>query len=249
MASVNDVALRIVNTVFSAKLSKCFNLKEIHLMYINKLSFNPKKFSGLIFPIVLSRPKHESKKHFLERKSRQGRGKVLLFANGKLIVSGCLSDFDARRKVSELVRTIGIRCELIELKLLNVVVSGSAGTTLPLDTLFNKLNHWKSLEYELFPALIVRRNNISFTLFRSGKYFATGLKSFDEVKVAQTFFEHIHKIVKRQFLPRRRVQFASQQQVFVLEEGKVVEPVLEPAPEKSPIGKYYRRYKRRIFED
>lgn len=165
-------------------------------MFRNCLTYNPIKFSGIIYPKVLNRVSHESKKDFLGRKKRQGRGTVLMFRNGKLIISGCLSEQEAKNRVYNLMQTIATECKLLSIKLLNIVVAGDAHVDLPLDYLFEKLDHWKSLEYELFPALIVRRNNISYTLFRSGRYFATGLKTEQDVSTARKFFESLISLVK-----------------------------------------------------
>lgn len=195
MSALNSVSLRIVNTVFSARLSNIFNLRRIYELYPEKLTYLPNKFSGLIYPAVLIRASHETKKDFLVRKGRQGRGKILLFANGKIIVSGCLNKSEVLNKISDFVRILGMRCKLLELKILNVVIAGDAGVSLPLDYIFENVAHWKSLEFEIFPGLIVKRDHISYTLFRTGKYFATGLKTFQEIPIARNFFESIHELL------------------------------------------------------
>ena len=188
--------LKIVNSTFSAKLSRHLDLINISRLYPLQVTFNRNKFSGIIFPSVLCQAKHETKKQFLVRKNRQGRGKVLLFSNGKVIVTGCLDYDEARNRICDLLFTIKKECQILDLTLLNIVVAGSVNYALPLDYLFTKLDHWKSLEYELFPGLIVKRGNISYTIFRSGRYFATGLRSEDEIRTATKFIEHIQELVK-----------------------------------------------------
>ena len=188
--------LKIVNSTFSAKLSRHIDLLNISYLYPFQVTFNRNKFSGIIFPAVVSREKFECKKEFLLRKKRKGRGKVLLFSNGKVIVTGCLNYDEARNRICDLLFTIKKECRILDLTLLNIVVSGCVNYTLPLDYLFTKLDHWKSLEYELFPGLIVKRGNISYTLFRSGRYFATGLRSDNDISSASKFFKHIHELVK-----------------------------------------------------
>lgn len=200
-----EVKLRIVNTVYCAQLSKSFKLKRINKLFRKKLTYNVNKFSGIIFPKVLMRPKYESKAKFLVRKRRQGRGKVLMFANGKLIISGCLTEEEALQRVISLVDTIKLECEIVSIKLLNIVVAGCAETSLPLEYLFTQLRHWKSLELELFPALIVKRKNISYTLFRSGRYFATGIKTEGDVQRAERFFANINKILKYHRIQTTRI--------------------------------------------
>lgn len=159
---------------------------------IKNCTYNPKKFSALIFPQVLERQKKEKKASLKIRKKEQGPGKILAYHTGKLIVSGCVEPFHLRNRIMEFLKFFPER-RILSISCLNMVYAGDAQGSLPLDRIFEESDYWKSLEIDMFPALVLKRKTVSFSFFRSGKYFATGIKNEDDLLFASNFIADIIK--------------------------------------------------------
>ena len=130
---------------------------------VSDIKYNPAKFSAAIYRSV--NPKYTA----------------LIFANGKMVLTGTKGLDVARSAVNDLVEVLSkaqvdTTCERLVVK--NYVVAYDTMTKINLIRLYYLLNREASYEPEIFPGLVFKPRNLSVTLvfFNTGKVNTTGIK-------------------------------------------------------------------------
>jgi transcription initiation factor TFIID TATA-box-binding protein len=110
----------------------------------------------------------------------------LIFATGKIVVTGAKSEHDsslASRKFARLILKLGFIVRYSEWKIQNIVGSCSVGFNVRLEGLANSHPQFSSYEPELFPGLIYRmiRPKVVLLIFVSGKVVLTGARTREDL--------------------------------------------------------------------
>ncbi len=147
---------------------------------------------------------------------RDPKTTALIFASGKMVVTGAKSEDDSRlasRKYARIIQKLGFNAKFTDFKIQNIVVSGERGTCLAdaganphqgscdikfpirLEGLASRHHMFSSYEPELFPGLIYRmiKPKIVLLIFVSGKIVLTGAKVREEIYQA---FEMIYPVLQ-----------------------------------------------------
>ncbi len=159
----------VENVVVSVKLHQELSLIDIAEAY-KDAEFNTNKFPGLCVHLTAPTPKST----------------VLIFGNGKCVITGLKFSKDAPRvidKIVEKLQAIGI--EIIQkpdYEVVNVVTSINLKQRINLDKASLLLNQ-SIYEPEVFPGLIFRVDEPKsvFLIFSSGKVVLTGIKSEEQI--------------------------------------------------------------------
>ena len=162
--------IKVVNIVVSTSLKHDIPLEKMAATLSNT-EYNPEQFPGLVIRI------------------KEPKTSALIFSSGKVVCTGARS----MDKVEESIRKIIKSLEKInvkitvkpEIKIQNIVASGSVGMDLNLNTLAMKLENTE-YEPEQFPGLVYKlaAAKATFLLFSNGKIVCTGTKSEKEVHAA-----------------------------------------------------------------
>ena len=117
---------------------------------------------------------------------RDPRTTALIFASGKIVVTGAKSEPDSRlasRKYARIIQKLGFAAKFTEFKIQNIVASCDIGFPVRLEGLASKHFNFSSYEPELFPGLIYRmiKPKIVLLIFVSGKVILTGAKVREEI--------------------------------------------------------------------
>ena len=171
--------LTIQNVVASATLNQKVDLNAVVKGYPG-VEYRPEQFPGLVFR--LKRPKTAT----------------LIFSSGKMVCTGAKSEKEARRAVMKVVKELKKGGIIIiskpEMKIQNIVASGSLGGLIDLEKAAYTLEH-AMYEPEQFPGLIYRmaEPKVVILLFASGKLVCTGAKKeqdvYDAVEKLHTLLE------------------------------------------------------------
>eukprot|EP00429_Kryptoperidinium_foliaceum_P001166 CAMPEP_0176012318 /NCGR_PEP_ID=MMETSP0120_2-20121206/5734_1 /TAXON_ID=160619 /ORGANISM="Kryptoperidinium foliaceum, Strain CCMP 1326" /LENGTH=212 /DNA_ID=CAMNT_0017345201 /DNA_START=44 /DNA_END=683 /DNA_ORIENTATION=- len=152
--------IRIQNIASTANLGVRLDLKKIALKCRNT-EFNPRRFGAVIMRL------------------REPRATALIFASGKICVTGVKSTHNATlacKKFHYIIERVGFKPkEFMDFKVQNIVGTtdlGAFGGTVDAHSVFC------SYEPELFPGLIYRlvKPRVVFLIFVSGKIVITGAK-------------------------------------------------------------------------
>jgi len=164
--------IRVVNIVVSTSLGHDIPLEKMAATLSNT-EYNPEQFPGLVIRI------------------KEPKTSALIFSSGKVVCTGARSMDKVNESIKKIIKSlekIGIKIKIKpEVKIQNIVASGTVGMDLNLNTLAMKL---KNTEYEpeQFPGLVYKLvdKNIkaTFLLFSNGKVVCTGTKSEKEVHIA-----------------------------------------------------------------
>jgi transcription initiation factor TFIID TATA-box-binding protein len=163
----HSATYKIQNIVVSVELNRDINLKEIIEAY-RDAEENLNKFPGIC--LRLKKPKCA----------------ILLFSNGKMVITGLKFSKDAPIVISRVIdRLNAIGIEITDepnWRLVNLVLSLNFKQTIPLDDAALLLTH-SIYEPEVFPGLIFRiqEPKCVFLIFSSGKVVLTGLKAEDQI--------------------------------------------------------------------
>jgi len=155
--------MKIVNVVATARLHKSMDLNVLD-------GYNPKKFNGAIV--------------------KRRKATFLIFSNGKIVVNGTPSLRQAQIACNELGSELQIKIGKVTAQ--NIVGSGCIEPLRPADLyrwLGKKFN--PSMEPELFPGICLRIGGAAVRLFRTGKYFITGVKNVHTLRAANKEFLRI----------------------------------------------------------
>jgi transcription initiation factor TFIID TATA-box-binding protein len=165
---------RIENIVISVNLHATFDLTTISQSY-HDAEFNLNRFPGLC--IRLTKPKST----------------ILLFKNGKMIITGLKNSQEAITVVDRIItklKNIGIQIpENPEIKIVNLVISINLQQRINLDKASLLLMD-SIYEPEVFPGIILHVDQpikCVFLLFSSGKVILTGLKKEEDIIPAIKF--------------------------------------------------------------
>mmetsp|Transcript_54615 Transcript_54615/g.173490 ORF Transcript_54615/g.173490 Transcript_54615/m.173490 type:complete len:245 (+) Transcript_54615:214-948(+) len=166
------------NIVSTVNLSCKLDLKKIALGARNA-EYNPKRFAAVIMRI------------------RDPKTTALIFASGKMVVTGAKSEVLARTaalKYAKIISKLGFEVDVKDFKIQNIV--GSCDVKFPIRLEGLQYTHAKFITYEpeLFPGLIYRmlQPKIVLLIFVSGKIVLTGAKYRDEIYEA---FENIYPVL------------------------------------------------------
>mmetsp|Transcript_9537 Transcript_9537/g.22518 ORF Transcript_9537/g.22518 Transcript_9537/m.22518 type:complete len:279 (+) Transcript_9537:210-1046(+) len=169
----NTLLIRIQNIASTANFGVRLDLKKIALKCRNT-EFNPRRFGAVIMRL------------------REPRATALMFASGKICVTGVKSTHNATlamKKFHYIIERIGFQPkELMEFKVQNMVGTADCGFPIRLEGLVYAHSVFASYEPELFPGLIYRlvSPRVVFLIFVSGKIVITGAKKESDLANALT---------------------------------------------------------------
>ncbi|POS72159.1 hypothetical protein DHEL01_v209445 [Diaporthe helianthi] len=167
------------NIVATVNLDCRLDLKTIAL-HARNAEYNPKRFAAVIMRI------------------REPKTTALIFASGKMVVTGAKSEDDSKlasRKYARIIQKLGFNAKFTDFKIQNIVGSCDIKFPIRLEGLASRHHNFSSYEPELFPGLIYRmvKPKIVLLIFVSGKIVLTGAKVRDEIYHA---FELIYPVLQ-----------------------------------------------------
>ncbi|KAK9456964.1 hypothetical protein V1511DRAFT_456708 [Dipodascopsis uninucleata] len=177
-ASVSGIVPTLQNIVATVNLECRLDLKTIAL-HARNAEYNPKRFAAVIMRI------------------REPKTTALIFASGKMVVTGAKSEDDSKlasKKYARIIQKLGFNAKFMEFKIQNIVGSCDVRFPIRLEGLAFSHGHFSSYEPELFPGLIYRmvKPKIVLLIFVSGKIVLTGAKVREEIYAA---FEAIYPVL------------------------------------------------------
>ncbi|OQD76021.1 hypothetical protein PENDEC_c005G02551 [Penicillium decumbens] len=166
------------NIVATVNLDCRLDLKTIAL-HARNAEYNPKRFAAVIMRI------------------REPKTTALIFASGKMVVTGAKSEDDSKlasRKYARIIQKLGFNAKFTDFKIQNIVGSCDIKFPIRLEGLASRHHNFSSYEPELFPGLIYRmmKPKIVLLIFVSGKIVLTGAKVREEIYQA---FELIYPVL------------------------------------------------------
>lgn len=149
-------------------------------MHARNAEYNPKRFAAVIMRI------------------REPKTTALIFASGKMVVTGAKSEDDSRlasRKYARIIQKLGFDAKFTEFKIQNIVGSCDVKFPIRLEGLHYGHGKFSSYEPELFPGLIYRmlKPKVVLLIFVSGKIVLTGAKVREEIYTA---FNTIYPVLR-----------------------------------------------------
>lgn len=169
----NKLLIRIQNIASTANFGVRLDLKKIALKCRNT-EFNPRRFGAVVMRL------------------REPRATALMFASGKICVTGVKSTHNATlamKKFHYIIERIGFQPkEKMDFKVQNIVGTADCGFPIRLEGLVYAHSAFASYEPELFPGLIYRlvSPRVVFLIFVSGKIVITGAKKESDLANALT---------------------------------------------------------------
>lgn len=117
---------------------------------------------------------------------RDPKTTALIFASGKMVVTGAKSEDDSKlasRKYARIIQKLGFNAKFTDFKIQNIVGSCDIKFPIRLEGLASRHHNYSSYEPELFPGLIYRmmKPKIVLLIFVSGKIVLTGAKVREEI--------------------------------------------------------------------
>ena len=185
MAKKASRDIKVVNIVVSTSLEHDIPLEKMAATLSNT-EYNPEQFPGLVIRI------------------KDPKTSALIFSSGKVVCTGARTMENVHgslRKIIKSLEKIGIKIKIKpEVKIQNIVASGSVGMDLNLNILATKLSNVE-YEPEQFPGLVYKLQpsktnpQATFLLFSNGKIVCTGTKSEKEVHAAlDKLIENLKKV-------------------------------------------------------
>lgn len=162
--------IKVVNIVVSTSLKHDIPLEKMAATLSNT-EYNPEQFPGLVIRV------------------KEPKTSALIFSSGKVVCTGARSMDKVEESIKKIIKSlekINIKITIKpEIKIQNIVASGSVGMDLNLNTLAMKLENTE-YEPEQFPGLVYKlaAAKATFLLFSNGKVVCTGTKSEKEVHAA-----------------------------------------------------------------
>ncbi len=162
--------IKVVNIVVSTSLKHDIPLEKMAATLSNT-EYNPEQFPGLVIRI------------------KEPKTSALIFSSGKIVCTGARSMDKVHESINKIIKSLEkIKVKITikpEVKIQNIVASGSVGMDLNLNTLAMKLDNTE-YEPEQFPGLVYKLDEAkaTFLLFSNGKVVCTGTKSEKEVSQA-----------------------------------------------------------------
>ncbi|EFX04187.1 RNA polymerase 1 and 3 transcription factor complex component [Grosmannia clavigera kw1407] len=179
MHSGSGLTPTLQNIVATVNLACRLDLKTIAL-HARNAEYNPKRFAAVIMRI------------------REPKTTALIFASGKMVVTGAKSEDDSKlasRKYARIIQKLGFNAKFTDFKIQNIVGSCDIKFPVRLEGLASRHHNFSSYEPELFPGLIYRmiKPKIVLLIFVSGKTVLTGAKVREEIYQA---FEMIYPVLQ-----------------------------------------------------
>lgn len=176
--SASGIVPTLQNIVATVNLDCRLDLKTIAL-HARNAEYNPKRFAAVIMRI------------------REPKTTALIFASGKMVVTGAKSEDDSKlasRKYARIIQKLGFNAKFTDFKIQNIVGSCDVKFPIRLEGLAFAHGTFSSYEPELFPGLIYRmvKPKIVLLIFVSGKIVLTGAKQREEIYAA---FEAIYPVL------------------------------------------------------
>lgn len=176
---VSGIVPTLQNIVATVNLDCRLDLKTIAL-HARNAEYNPKRFAAVIMRI------------------RDPKTTALIFASGKMVVTGAKSEDDSKlasRKYARIIQKLGFNAKFTDFKIQNIVGSCDIKFPIRLEGLASRHHNFSSYEPELFPGLIYRmiKPKIVLLIFVSGKIVLTGAKVREEIYTA---FEMIYPVLQ-----------------------------------------------------
>jgi len=177
-SNVSGIIPTLQNIVATVNLDCRLDLKTIAL-HARNAEYNPKRFAAVIMRI------------------REPKTTALIFASGKMVVTGAKSEDDSKlasRKYARIIQKLGFNAKFTDFKIQNIVGSCDIKFPIRLEGLASRHHMFSSYEPELFPGLIYRmmKPKIVLLIFVSGKIVLTGAKVREEIYQA---FELIYPVL------------------------------------------------------
>ncbi|KAL7410610.1 hypothetical protein BDY24DRAFT_399589 [Mrakia frigida] len=178
ITAVAGIVPTLQNIVATVNLDCRLDLKTIAL-HARNAEYNPKRFAAVIMRI------------------RDPKTTALIFASGKMVVTGAKSEDDSRlasRKYARIIQKLGFDAKFSEFKIQNIVGSCDVKFPIRLEGLAYAHGAFSSYEPELFPGLIYRMISpkVVLLIFVSGKIVLTGAKVRSEIYTA---FNNIYTVL------------------------------------------------------
>ncbi|CDZ97568.1 tbp-domain-containing protein [Phaffia rhodozyma] len=178
ITAVAGIVPTLQNIVATVNLDCRLDLKTIAL-HARNAEYNPKRFAAVIMRI------------------RDPKTTALIFASGKMVVTGAKSEDDSRlasRKYARIIQKLGFDAKFQEFKIQNIVGSCDVKFPIRLEGLAYSHGSFSSYEPELFPGLIYRmiKPKVVLLIFVSGKIVLTGAKVRSEIYTA---FNQIYTVL------------------------------------------------------
>jgi transcription initiation factor TFIID TATA-box-binding protein len=174
------------NIVATVNLDCRLDLKTIAL-HARNAEYNPK----VRFLIIVGRAQLTFPQRFAAviMRIRDPKTTALIFASGKMVVTGAKSEDDSKlasRKYARIIQKLGFGAKFTDFKIQNIVGSCDIKFPIRLEGLASKHHNFSSYEPELFPGLIYRmmKPKIVLLIFVSGKIVLTGAKVREEIYTA-----------------------------------------------------------------
>ena len=155
--------IKVVNIVVSTSLKHDIPLEKMAATLSNT-EYNPEQFPGLVIRI------------------KEPKTSALIFSSGKVVCTGARSMDKVEESIKKIIKSlekINVKITVKpEIKIQNIVASGSVGMDLNLNTLAMKLENTE-YEPEQFPGLVfkLQGTRATFLLFSNGKIVCTGTRS------------------------------------------------------------------------
>ncbi len=176
--------IKVVNIVVSASLGHDIPLEKMAATLSNT-EYNPEQFPGLVIRI------------------KEPKTSALIFSSGKIVCTGARTMANVHESIKKIIKSlekINVKIkDFPEVKIQNIVASGSVGMDLNLNILAMKLENTE-YEPEQFPGLVYKlpEQKATFLLFSNGKVVCTGTKSEEEVnKALDKLIENLKKIKQK----------------------------------------------------
>ena len=153
--ATSGIVPTLQNIVATVNLDCRLDLKTIAL-HARNAEYNPKRFAAVIMRI------------------REPKTTALIFASGKMVVTGAKSEDDSKlasRKYARIIQKLGFNAKFTDFKIQNIVGSCDVKFPIRLEGLAFSHGTFSSYEPELFPGLIYRmvKPKIVLLIFVSGK--------------------------------------------------------------------------------
>ncbi|MBI3033978.1 TATA-box-binding protein [Candidatus Woesearchaeota archaeon] len=175
--------IKVVNIVVSTSLQHDIPLEKM-ASTLSNTEYNPEQFPGLVIRI------------------KEPKTSALIFSSGKVVCTGARSMDKVEESIRKIIKSlekIGIKITIKpEIKIQNIVASGTVGMDLNLNILAMKLRNTE-YEPEQFPGLVYKlidpEIKATFLLFSNGKIVCTGTKSETEVnKALDKLIDNLKKV-------------------------------------------------------
>ncbi|GAO47717.1 hypothetical protein G7K_1916-t1 [Saitoella complicata NRRL Y-17804] len=156
ISSASGIVPTLQNIVATVNLDCRLDLKTIAL-HARNAEYNPKRFAAVIMRI------------------REPKTTALIFASGKMVVTGAKSEDDSKlasRKYARIIQKLGFNAKFTDFKIQNIVGSCDVKFPIRLEGLAYSHGTFSSYEPELFPGLIYRmvKPKIVLLIFRSTRH-------------------------------------------------------------------------------